>query len=93
MRKKELLSTWCKQLVIEISSTEKKVKITIEKISTVVKEGNTYYYIQSKDGKKYFTSIKTSNMLPFVSSGDTLEIGFYETTDDIIEIKKIYQES
>ena len=75
------------------STDIQKVKITVDKISTVVKDGNTYYYIQSKDGKKYFTSIKTSNMLPFVSSGDALEIGFYETADDIIEIKKIYQES
>jgi hypothetical protein len=68
-----------------------KEKIIVDKISTVVKDGNTYYYISSKDGKKYVASIKTSEELPFVSSGDTIEVGFYETKKDIIEIKKIYK--
>ena len=63
--------------------------IEIESISTAIINGYTYYYIKA-GASKYKVSISLSDELPFIKNGDTLTIGFYETTAEIIEIEKIY---
>ena len=63
--------------------------IKIDSISSAIINGYTYYYIESDDSK-YKVSISLSDELPFIKNGDTLTIGFYETTDKVIEIEKIY---
>ncbi|MBQ3020723.1 MAG: hypothetical protein IJD92_00695 [Bacilli bacterium] len=65
-------------------------EITIKNISTVVKSGNTYYYFMDELDKKYKASINVSEKLPFIENGNTINIGYYESKDDIIEIKKLY---
>ena len=64
--------------------------IIIKKITNAVKDGNTYYYIQDNDGKKYYASINVSDVLPFISSGNEIEIKYYKSSDitEIIKINK-----
>ena len=63
--------------------------ITIEKISNVVIDGNTYYYILDTEENKYKASIKISNKLPFISVGDRVEISYNRetTVTDVVSIK------
>lgn len=62
--------------------------ITIKKITDVVIDGNTYYYIVDTGDKKYKASIKISNKLPFLNIGDTIDIS-YNREQEIIDIVKI----
>jgi len=63
--------------------------ITIKSISNVVIDGNTYYYIVDTDGQKYKASIKiNTNLLPFLVSGDTVEINYLKE-QDVIDLVKI----
>lgn len=64
-------------------------EIKIDNINTANINGYTYYYISSND-KKYKLSISLSDKLPFVKSGETIKIGYYDTTNEIIEVEKIY---
>ena len=60
--------------------------ITIKTISSVVIDGNTYYYIIDKDDKKYKASIKlNTNLLPFLTSGNQVEISYLKE-QDVIEL-------
>ena len=56
----------------------------------VVKNGNTYYYIQDENSKKYELSIKLSNKLAFIEINDVITIGYYQTEKEIIEVIKLY---
>ena len=67
-----------------------KKDITITSIKSATKSGNTYFYIVGNDSKKYVASIELEDKLAFLSSGDRLSIGFYESESDIVEIVKIY---
>ena len=69
-----------------------KKTIEIAKITSATKDGNTNYYIIDKEGQKYVASIKLSDDLPFITNGEQLTIGYYETTDKIVEIIKIIKE-
>ena len=62
--------------------------ITVKSITNVVMDGNTYYYIKDSENNKYYVSIKVSNNLPFINSGDRLNITFYDN-EDIKEIIKM----
>ena len=64
-------------------------EITVKNITNATIDGNTYYYIVDSDNKKYKVSIKISNKLPFVVSGDKLEISYNKETavTDIVAIK------
>lgn len=64
--------------------------ITIKKITSAIKSGTSYYYIVDNNNKKYMVSIELSDNLPFISNGDKLTIGYYETDSEIINISKIY---
>ena len=64
-------------------------EIIVQKITSVVIDGNTYYYILDEDGKQYKASIKVSNKLPFISIGDRITISYNRetTVTDIVSIK------
>jgi len=63
--------------------------ITIKNISSVVIDGNTYYYILDTNNQKYKCSIKVnSNLLPFLKIGDNVEVNFLKE-QDIIDLIKI----
>lgn len=66
-----------------------KKEIKINSISTAIINGYSYYYIMS-DNQKYKVSISLSDKLPFLKEGDTLTIGIYNKSEEIIEIEKIY---
>lgn len=70
--------------------TLKKEKIKIQEINTVVKSGNTYYYLLDENNNRYIASINISNNLPFIKVNDIIEIGYYDINENIIEIKKLY---
>jgi len=67
-----------------------KKEIKIKKINEVVKSGNTYYYILDDENNKYKISIDISDNLPFLSNGDIINVGYYDSDKEIIEIIKIY---
>ncbi len=64
--------------------------ITIKSISSVVIDGNTYYYIEDTNNNKYKVSIKVNNsLLPFLNVGSVVEISYNreQTVIDIVSIK------
>ena len=63
--------------------------IKVTNVNSAIIDGFTYYYVEAND-KKYKISISLSDTLPFLKSGDTLNIGYYETTNEIIDVKKIF---
>ena len=70
----------------EVNATK---SITIKNINSVVIDGNTYYYIQDTNNQKYKVSIKiNSDLLPFLKSGDEVEISYLKE-QDIIDLIKI----
>lgn len=61
-------------------------EITLDTIKNVVIDGNTYYYMTDKDGKKYKASIKVNtDVLPYIQAGDTITIR-YKTEKDVTEL-------
>ena len=83
-------NNYLKSFKKEVSDDELVIEeITIKSINTAIIEGNTYYFIES-DSKKYKISITLSDNLPFAKAGTTLKIGYYETTNSIINVEKIY---
>lgn len=73
-----------------VEETLVKNTIKVKEISTIVKSGNTYYYIKDENSKKYKVSINVSDELPFIKTEDNITIGYYDTKQEIIEIKKLY---
>ena len=70
-------------------STVKSKEITINTITSVYMEGDTYYYIKDMDHKKYKVSIKVdSDNLPFYTKGSKIKISYLEEKD-VTEIIKI----
>ena len=69
-----------------------KKEITIKKITSATKKGNTYYYVTDELNKKYVLSIELGDELAFVSAGDKLHIGYYDSNDEIIEVIKLIKE-
>ena len=63
--------------------------ITINSISTAVKDGNTYYYLMDMDGNKYVASIKINDLLPYIKVGDKIKIYYSELSEDITTINNI----
>lgn len=74
----------------EIKDEELLIKeIKISSINSANIDGYTYYYIISEN-KKYKISIVLSDKLPFLKNGDILKVGYYETTDEVIKVEKVY---
>ena len=70
------------------SGEEISKKITVDSIKTAVLDGTTYYYLQS-DNEIYRVSLKVNqNILPFLATGDNIEI-IYKKSDinEIISIE------
>jgi hypothetical protein len=64
-------------------------EITINNLSTVIIDGNTYYYFTDNDNQKYKVSIKVNkNKLPFISNGDIIKIK-YSKEDEVITISEV----
>ena len=73
----------------EDASIKTEKEITIQSIATTIIDGNTYYYIEDEDNKKYKVSIKVNkNILPFIKEGDTVTIK-YNKEAEVITIKEI----
>ena len=66
-------------------------EITIKEISTVVMDGNTYYYITDTDDLLYVASIKiNSDLLPFIKVNDKVKINYQENkVNNIVTIGEI----
>ena len=81
---------YLKSIKKEVKEEElvKKV-ITVKSITTANINGYTYYYIEDTNNK-YKISISLSDLLPFVKNGDKIEIGYYDTTNEVIEVEKVY---
>ena len=64
-------------------------EIIVRNIANAMIDGNTYYYIEDMEDKRYRVSIKVNNKLPFVKSGDKLEVSYNKETEitDIVKIK------
>jgi len=81
---------YLKSIKKEVKDDELTIKeIKVEHLKEAIINGYTYYYITS-GGNKYKASISLSDKLPFVKTGDTIKIGYYETTKDIIDVERIY---
>ena len=66
-----------------------KKEIVVKSITSANINGYTHYFIT--DGtNKYKVSIELSDNLPFVSVGDKLTIGYYDTDSSVKEVKKLY---
>jgi len=64
-------------------------EITINKITTVVIDGVSYYYLVDSNGEKYKVSIKVEkDLLPFIQVGDKLKI-YYKEKEEVTSIIKI----
>ncbi len=64
-------------------------KIIVDSIHTAIINGYTYYFIESNN-RKFKVSISLNENLPFLKVGDTIDIGYYKTKGNVIEIEKIY---
>ena len=54
--------------------------IVVKKITSVVIDGNTYYYLLDNEDNKYVAKISISNLLPFISVGDSIKIEYSQDT-------------
>ena len=63
-------------------------EIVINTITSVIIDGNTYYYVTTKENEKYRVSIKVEeNILPFAKENDKMNITYKENI--VKEITKI----
>ena len=63
--------------------------IKIKNITQAFIDGNSYYYIESIDNKKYRVSIKVDELkLPFIKAGSELVVSYHES-EEVKEIEKI----
>ncbi len=75
--------------IIEEGTGQIEKEITIKTITNAIIDGNTYYYIEDEENKKYKVSIKADkNNLPFLQIGDKVIIK-YNKEADITTIKEI----
>lgn len=62
----------------------------VKSISSAVKDGNTYYYIQLENSDKVFTaSIQLDDILAVIKAGDTVSIKYVEMEAQFIDINEI----
>lgn len=64
-------------------------EIHVESIDTAIINGYTNYFVVSEN-RHYKISISLSDNLPFIRVGDTIKIGYYDTNEALIEVKKVY---
>lgn len=74
-------------LGVESSATRKTVKGVIVRFSNDIKNGNSYYYLQLKEGKAiYIGSSQISSLLPITAIGDSVEISFDGDSNEVIDL-------
>ena len=75
---------------VQIDTTNMKEKeITIASITSSTINGNTYYYIQDQESKKYRVKISVDEKnIPFIKTGDSLKIQ-YLVEEEVTEIMQI----
>lgn len=68
-------------------------QIKLQRISPVLIDGTTYYYLLDTDQNRYVAPIKINKgLLPFLENGQTVEIFYYEgavTEQNVIELADI----
>lgn len=69
----EALKNYSDQHMVESDKVEEKT-IIVEEIATAVIDGNSQYFIKTKDGEYYHCFIEASDKLPFVKANDELNI-------------------
>ncbi len=68
------------------------IKITIKEITSVIIDGNTYYYLVDREDGHYRVSIKVnSDILPFIKTGETYIVNYINNNSikEIIDIKSV----
>ena len=64
-------------------------KIKIKSINSYIIDGNSVFFIVDEDGNKYSVNISVNkDILPFLSVGDTVSVG-YPVVDDVIKVMEI----
>ncbi len=64
-------------------------KIKIKSINSYIIDGNSIFFIVDEEGKKYSVNISVNkDVLPFLSVGDTVSVG-YPIDDDVIKVMEI----
>ena len=64
-------------------------KIKIKSINSYIIDGNSVFFIVDEEGNKYSVNISVNkDILPFLSVGDTVSVG-YPVVDDVIKVMEI----
>lgn len=72
------------------SSALKSETAVVTDISTAVRDGNTYYYIELEGNDHVFVaSIQVSEVLAVLRPGDTVQVGYVESDAQFIDISEI----
>ena len=72
------------------SSALKSETAVVTDISTAVRDGNTYYYIELEGNDRVFVaSIQVSEVLAVLRPGDTVQVGYVESDAQFIDISEI----
>lgn len=72
------------------SSAIKTEKQIVRSVSSAVKDGNTYYFIQLENSDKIFTaSIQLSDILAVIKEGDTISVKYIESDEQFVDINEI----
>ena len=59
----------------------------IVRFSNDIKNGNSHYYLQLKEGKAiYIGSSQISSLLPITAIGDSVEISFDGDSNEVIDL-------
>lgn len=83
------ISNYLGDAEVEIGDTTLSKEVTIKKISTANIDGNTYYYIEDTDSKRFRISIKTNKeILPFLTPGDKLKV-YYNEDKNVTEVIRV----
>ena len=62
----------------------------IRYISSAVRDGNTFYYIELEDSDQvYVASIQTAEILAVLHSGDTVKVSYVPSEDEFVDISEI----
>ena len=62
----------------------------IRYISSAVRDGNTFYYIELEDSDQvYVASIQTAEILAVLHPGDTVKVSYVPSEDEFVDISEI----
>ncbi len=84
---KEALYSKGNDIKIEEYKNSKEIEGTIARISSDVKDGNTFYYLTLDTNEKIFISTsKVSDELPLTITGDKVKISYEESENKVLEM-------